>query len=143
MSDDDFRWRSFFQRCREPLFVLNRQRYLLFVNRAFEELTRLDAATLHRLRCRRSRPARAGQAWLTILRHVLSPPPEITAGQAGRVRRLIPASPGRPVCWWDLDFFPLRDDRGHRGVLGKITPGAEVSEPLALLVPKTEALQLR
>src|SRR5438105_204778 len=46
MSDSDFRWRSFFQSSSEPLFVLNRQRYILHVNAPFEQLTRLAAQQL-------------------------------------------------------------------------------------------------
>src|SRR5437763_934770 len=138
----EFRWRAFFKDSDEPLFVLNRRGYLLFVNKAFEQLARLVLAQLDRLWCRRPQPARQGQSWKTVLKHALTPPPEVMQGQPGRARRLIPPRSDRPGCWWDVDFFPLRDEQGLRGVLGKITPGPEIAEPLAVLVPE-EALHLR
>jgi len=138
----DFRWRALLQHSREPLFILNRRSYLLFINKAFEQLARLEAAQLYRLWCRRPQPARPGQSWKTVLKHVLTPPAEVLQGLPGRHRRLIPARSDRAACWWDVDFFPLRDEQGFRGVLGKITPGPEIPEPLAVLVPE-EALHLR
>lgn len=138
MSDLHFRWQAFFQRSTEPLFVLNRQQYLLFVNHAFEHLSRQTAAQLHRMYCNRPDPARPGQSWKTVLKHVLTPPAEVLNGQAGRHRRLIPARTDRPACWWDVDFLPLRDADGFRGTLGKITPGPEL--PAGEALPLTESL---
>src|SRR5262245_39163408 len=124
MSDENFRWRAFFQRSTDPLFVLNRQGYLLFVNGAWEQLTGVSAAQARRMYCRRPEPARASQSWRAVLTHALSPPPEVLDGTPGRHRRLIPGrpahagTPDRPPCWWDVDFLPLRDEQGVRGVLG-------------------------
>jgi DNA-binding NtrC family response regulator len=128
MSEQTFRWQAFLQRSTEPLFLLNRQQYLLFVNRAFEELARQTAAQLRRLYCNRPDQARVGQSWKTVLKHVLTPPPEVLAGTAGRYRRLIPARTDRPACWWDVDFLPFLDRDGFRGVLGKIIPGPDLAE---------------
>ncbi len=132
MSDEDFRWRGFFQRSTDPLFVLNRQCYLLFVNAAFERLAGVGAAEARRMYCHRPHPARPQQSWKAVLAHALTPPPEVLGGAAGRHRRLIPARDGRPPCWWDVDFLPLCDGRGFRGALGRVTPvpaPAPVSAP--------------
>ena len=34
---DDFRWQAFFQHAAQPIFLLNRRRRILFVNRAWEK----------------------------------------------------------------------------------------------------------
>jgi DNA-binding protein Fis len=121
-SREDFRWRSFFQRSTDPLFVLNRQCYLLFVNAAWEKLTGIGTAAARRLYCHRPQPARPNQSWKAILAHVLTPPPEVLEGMPGRHRRLVPGREGRPPCWWDVDFLPLLDEQGFRGLLGRIVP---------------------
>src|SRR5690348_1135956 len=106
----DFRWRAFFQRTREPLFVLNRRGRLLFVNRAWEALTGVPAAQARGLACTRRKPAESGP-WEELLQHLLCPPPEVHHGRSARTRRLVPgADPGRR--WWDVEFFPLADARG-------------------------------
>src|SRR5437016_306570 len=46
---DEFRWQGFFQRARDPLFVLNRRGRLLFVNHAWETLTGLSAVEVRGL----------------------------------------------------------------------------------------------
>src|SRR5262249_20577956 len=94
-SDEDFRWRAFFQRSTDPLFVLNRQGYLLFVNAAWEKLTGVGAAQARRMYCHRPQPARPSQSWKAILAHALTPPPEVLGGTPGRAPRLDPA-PERP-----------------------------------------------
>src|SRR5260370_25695617 len=66
-------------------------------------------------------------------------------GHATRVRRLLPASrqaPGIGRSWWDVEFFPLRDHRGVRGILGRVTPAAVV-EPVALLPLPEKIAELR
>ena len=55
----NFRWQAFFQRCRDPLFVLGRHRRPVFVNQAWEALTGLPAAEAHLLVCRRPPGAHA------------------------------------------------------------------------------------
>src|SRR5690348_2891472 len=96
----NFRWQAFFQRCAEPLFVLDRLRRLLFVNRAWEVLTGISAEQAHVLVCRRSRPVAVDDPAEEILAHALTPPPEVLHGAGGHVRRLLP---GRAAAqrWWD------------------------------------------
>src|SRR5437764_385050 len=109
MSDQEFRWQAFFQRCTEPLFVLNRQQYLLHANPALQQLTNLSAKQLKRLSCRRQEPAPPGSSWRKVLAHILTPPPEVLKGAPARHRRLVPAQNGRRPCWWDIDFLPVAD----------------------------------
>src|SRR5207248_3873904 len=100
----NFRWQSLFQRSSEPLFVLDRRRRLLFVNRAWEALTGLSATDAATLKCRRPRPSSLEDSPEEILAHAMTPPPEVLRGTSGRARRLLP---GREVSrrWWDVEFF--------------------------------------
>jgi transcriptional regulator with AAA-type ATPase domain len=127
----EFRWQAFFQRTRDPLFLLNRQRRLLFVNRAWEELTGLPAARARGLVCSRRRPA--SPAPEDDVTRALCPPPEVLRGQGARVRRCLPRAEGGRHCW-DVDFLPFRDGDGTLGILGKITPapGGEEVGPAGL-----------
>ncbi len=129
---DDFRWQAFFRHSTDALFLLDRQRRIRFVNRAWEELAGLSFAQARFLYCRQQNPATADDTPEDVLSHALCPPPEVLQGQPGRVRRLLPA-PGKITGsrrWWDVDFFPLSDRKGVRGILGRITPAAVV-EPVA------------
>ena len=112
----EFRWQAFFQRAREPLFLLNRQRRLLFVNRAWEELTGVPAAQARGLACTRRQSAESGR-WPALAR-AMSPPRQVLQGQSAVVRRSISEAGGRR--WWDIDFFPLQDADGLLLVVGKI-----------------------
>jgi transcriptional regulator with PAS, ATPase and Fis domain len=118
-SDTDFRWQAFFQRAREPFFLLNRQRRILFVNRAWEELAGLSAVEARGLQCPR-RSALPQDPWDVVIRAVCCPPPEVLQGKPGRTRRLVPRPDATPR-WWDVEFFPLHDQAGLLCVLGKIT----------------------
>ena len=82
-----FRWQSFFQHARQPLFVLNRQRRLLFVNRAWETLTGIPAVAARGLTCTRRRAVGLPHEAVT---RALAPPAEALAGTVARVRRLLP-----------------------------------------------------
>jgi DNA-binding NtrC family response regulator len=139
MTQDEFRWQALFQRTPEPLFLLNRQRRILFVNRAWEELTGVSAAQARGLSCARRKPARP--AALESLAHALHPPMEVLHGTPGRARRLVPGvSSGRR--WWDVEFFPLQDQDGLLAVLGKVRPvAAETPAGAAPLPEKLMALR--
>lgn len=119
---DDFRWQAFFQRSTDPLFLLNRQRLLLFVNRAWEKFVGLSASQVKRMACRDAHGTGPLNSWLAVLAHALCPPAECLEGTPLRCRRLIPALEGSAPKWWDVDFFPFLDEKGFRGVLGRITP---------------------
>jgi DNA-binding NtrC family response regulator len=132
----DFRWQALFQRASEPLFLLNRRRRILFVNRAWEELTGLSAAEARGLQCPR-RPLLPQDPWDVVVRAVCCPPPEVLHGSPGRARRLVPR-PATVRCWWDLEFFPLHDQTALLCVLGKIVPVA--AEKATLNPPLPESL---
>jgi transcriptional regulator with PAS, ATPase and Fis domain len=117
---DRFRWQGLFAGADEPLFLLDRRRRILFVNRAWEALTGLAAAEARGLVCRRQRPAASHEPLEEVLAHALCPPAEVLAGAVGRVRRLMPGrEPGRR--WWDVEFLPLRREGQLAAVLGRIT----------------------
>jgi DNA-binding NtrC family response regulator len=117
--DTDFRWQALFQRTAEPLFLLNRRRRFLFVNRAWEELTGLSAVEARGLQCLR-RPSAPQDPWDLVIRAVCCPPPEVLQGKTGRARRLVLRN-NITRCWWDIDFFPLHEQERLICILGKIT----------------------
>jgi transcriptional regulator with PAS, ATPase and Fis domain len=129
MSDADpqpapeFRWQAYFQRARDPLFLLNRRRRLLFVNRAWEELTGLSADQVRGLACSRRTPA--APAPTDEITRALCPPAEVLRGHGARARRSLPAPAGGRQCW-DVEFLPFADEAGTLGILGKITVAAGV-----------------
>jgi hypothetical protein len=128
----DFRWQSLFQRSKEPVFLLNRQRRILFVNEAWEKLTGITGVEARGLICVR-RAAAPGDPWDLVVRILCCPPPETLRGEPARARRLVP-SPGtgaprlephgadtpRLAKWWRVDFLPLQDEQGLLCILGKI-----------------------
>lgn len=122
-SETDFRWQALFQRACEPVFLLNPRRRILFVNRAWEELTGVSAAEARGLRCLR-RPALPHDPWDVVIRAVCCPPQEVLQGKPSRARRLVPRADRAPR-WWDVEFLPLHGTEGLLCVLGKITPLAQ------------------
>src|SRR5262245_31836190 len=100
------RWRTLLRRSHEPPFLLGRSRVVLFVNRAWEELTGLPLAEARELVCRRVRPGAPDRTWKEVLEYLLCPPPEVLEGNPARVRRLLSGAEARRR-WWDVDFFPL------------------------------------
>src|SRR6266851_5634898 len=124
----EFRWQAFFQRTGEPLFLLNRQRRILFVNRAWEKLTGIPAAQVRGLACTRRQSSETGP-WSDLAR-VLCPPRQVLQGQGAIVRRSVSEPSGRRL--WDIAFFPLQDADGLLLVVGKIKPVA-VDEAAAII----------
>jgi PAS domain S-box-containing protein len=118
----EFRWSAIFRRSAEPVFFLNRHRRLLFVNPAWERLTGLGNAEVRGLSCKRSNPVDPSNPWEEVLAHALCPPRDVLQGRPGHARRLIPRAGG--AHWWDVEFFPLCDEHGVLGYLGKIIPVA-------------------
>ncbi len=116
--DADFRWQALFQRSRDPLFLLNRQRRFLFANRAWEELTGLTATEVRGVSC--PRRASATDPRDVQVRAACCPPAEVLEGRAGHARRLVPG--GNGTAWWDVHFLPLQEENGLLGILGRITP---------------------
>jgi len=132
-DEDRFRWQTLFQRTSEPLFLLNRRRRLLFANRAWEELTGLALSQVRRWTCKRTPQAEPG-SWEAVAT-ALSPPADALQGHSTRVRRLFVAG-DLSRRWWDIEFLPLRDDKGALAILGKITPAALLSSPRVVALPE-------
>lgn len=99
--------------------MLNRQRRVLFVNRAFEQAAGCTAAEIVGLVCSRRQSADSEAS--VAASHALYPPREVLEGKSVRVRRGI-AVWGVGRRWWDVEFFPLSGEAGLLGILGKITP---------------------
>jgi transcriptional regulator with PAS, ATPase and Fis domain len=113
------RWQTLLRGAADPLFLLDRRRAVLFVNRAWEDLTGFAAARVRGARCRRLRDALP--ASLESVLAVLAPPPAALRGAPARVRRPV-ARPAGPPDWWDISFFPFTGPRGRRALLGRIEP---------------------
>jgi DNA-binding NtrC family response regulator len=123
---NDLRWRSWgpFQRAAEPIFVLNRHRRIVFVNRAWEQLTGLPLAEARQITCRPRR--HVPDAWEELLGQLLRPPDEVLDGQPAHARKQVPRfDPARRL--WNIDFLPFRGDDGLLFVIGRITTGAALA----------------
>ncbi len=114
----DFRWQSLFQRAGDAFFVLNRSRRILFVNRAWEQMTGLAAAEARGLQCRLSALPADAPVDLRV-RVLCAPPPEVVAGKAGRVRRLWAKDAALPL-WCEIDYLPLAGPDTLSAFLGRM-----------------------
>ncbi|HEV8058364.1 MAG TPA: sigma 54-interacting transcriptional regulator [Gemmataceae bacterium] len=123
----DFRWQALFQRAGDAVFVLNRSRRILFVNRAWEQMTGLTSAEARGLRCRPSALPAVAPLDLRV-RVVCAPPPEVVAGKAGRVRRLWSKDAAQPV-WWEIDYLPMTGTDASLAFLGRLRPISEPAGP--------------
>ena len=131
-SDARFRWQALFQQAPEPLYLLNRRRRILFVNRAWEALTGLSLAEVKGHVCRR-RPRGILAEKVELILGALAPPAEVALGQPTQARRLLPL--GLATAWWQVAFFTQAAEGGLRGILAKITvlprPEAVAGQPLS------------
>jgi transcriptional regulator with PAS, ATPase and Fis domain len=134
----EFRWQSLFRRSDEPLFVLSRQRRILFVNPAWEKVTGIPLSEARGLVCSRKAPASPGDQSAIV--HALAPPSEVLGGKPARVRRsVVRVAAGQTS--WEIDFFPLQKGRAVVAVLGKLASIAPQQEPRAPLPEKLLALR--
>jgi len=141
MVMSDIRWRTWdpFQRTSEPIFVLNRFRRIVFVNRAWERLTGIPLAEARQIDCRPHRPVL--EQWESLLGQILRPPEEVLEGRAGHVRRQVPRfDPARR--WWEIDFLPFRDEERMLFIIGCIRPTPAPTTASTAAVPE-KALALR
>src|SRR5262245_30597951 len=112
---DSPRWTGLFRRSRDPIFVLNRNRTLLYANPAWESLTGVPLSEARGMGCARTRTG----APLSQIGRVLRPPDEVMAGITAEVRRATPNRAAGPP-WWDIDYMPLIGDDGVLAVIGRI-----------------------
>ena len=121
---------------REPMFVLNAESRLVYVNRAWEELTGHTAEQAARVTCRPHGPNRPGD--LEGLGGSFCPPPEALAGRPASVVTLVIHAGGERK-WRRLEFWPLIDSRSDQALLlGQVR---DLDAPLQ--APDSDALRLR
>jgi PAS domain S-box-containing protein len=130
----EFRWQALFQRSREPLFLLDRHRRLLFANGAWVTLTGLALAEVRGRACTRRRLPATPTRWDDVAR-ALAPPMPVLQGQSARLRRRVGSIA------WDVDFFPLQQDEGPLCVLGKVAVVDTPGSPDAVLPEKLATLR--
>jgi transcriptional regulator with AAA-type ATPase domain len=102
------------QQSREPVFWLNSELKLTWVNRAWEELTGHPAATVLGLACQPHGPTRAGD--LAGLGGSHYPPPESLAGRPASVKTLIIHPSGERI-WRRIEFWPFHNGKGELAAL--------------------------
>lgn len=100
-------------RAREPVFVLDPERRLRFVNQAWEDLTGYEAEGVLGLECRPYGPTRGPDR--EGLAASFAPPPEAVAGRPSGGATLIVHSGGERR-WRRVEFWPYHDEKG--GLLG-------------------------
>lgn len=127
---------ALFQHAREPVFVLNAERRLVYVNRAWEDLTGHPAEAVLGLHCNPHGPTSAGD--LVGLGGSFCPPSEVLKGQPAGGPTLILHSSGERR-WRRVEFWPYHDAEGTLiCLLGLVR---ESDAPAH--VPDTEAQRLR
>jgi DNA-binding NtrC family response regulator len=117
---DTFEPNPLWQRAREPIFWLDEALKLIWVNRAWEELTGHAGESVLGLTCQAHGPTRAGDPIDLVAS--FHPPPEAMAGQPAGSPTLIYHADGEPL-WRRVEFWPFRDE-GDRliGLLGTVRP---------------------
>jgi DNA-binding NtrC family response regulator len=124
------------QQAREPVFLLSPDRRILFVNRAWEELTGHPSEAVIGLECRPHGPTRAGQ--LDGLSGSFCPPPEALAGQPSGSNTLIIHAEGERR-WRRVEFWPFHGAEGAVSwLLGLVRPAEAPA-----IAPDSEAHRLR
>jgi transcriptional regulator with PAS, ATPase and Fis domain len=123
------------QRAREPLFWLDPELKVAWVNRAWEELTGVPAASVVGLTSQAHAPTQAGDP--SEIAASFHPPPESLAGRPAGGPTLIIRADGERL-WRRVEFWPFRDDRG--GLIGLLGVVRTEEDPPS--VPDSEAGRL-
>jgi DNA-binding NtrC family response regulator len=134
------RWHGLFQRCHEAVFLLDRRRKLLFVNRAWETLTGFSLDQVRGLICQHRLPKVEPRA-LQELARTLRPPLEVLRGKTQRVRRWL-SHPRQGAYCCDIQFLPLAGAQTPLAILGKLLP-VRVAVPSAGAALSTSLMSLR
>jgi DNA-binding NtrC family response regulator len=108
------------QRAREPIFWLDPALKLIWVNRAWEELTGSPAESVVGQTCQAHGPTDAGDP--VDLAASFRPPPEALAGRPAGSPTLILRADGQRL-WRRVEFWPFRDEHDALiGLLGTVRP---------------------
>jgi DNA-binding NtrC family response regulator len=121
------RWHALFQRSREAIFLLDRRRKLLFVNRSWEQLTGFPLREVRGLACQHRLPKDTPPAKHALSR-ALRPPREVLGGKIMRVRRWL-THPRTGTYCCDVQFVPLAGADSPLAVLGKLLPVRVTTSP--------------
>jgi len=135
---DQSPWRTLFSTAPDPVFVLNRQRRILLVNRAWEDLTGLTEDRARGLACKRAK----GVQGETSLAAALAPPAEVLSGKTVRVRRRLGGTEAEPR-WFEVEFVPLMGADGLLAILGRLTGTAPRPAAAATLPEKLQNIERR
>jgi PAS domain S-box-containing protein len=107
-------WRS----AREPMFWLDPDSRILWVNHAWEDLTGHQAESILGTTCSAFGPTQAGEA--ADLAASFAPPPEVLEGRPATSSTLILRPDGERL-WRELAFWPfLKPDGSLLGLLGQV-----------------------
>ena len=137
------RFDQLLQQAREPAFWLTAGLKLIWVNRAWEELTGHPVASVAGLVCHAHGPTRAGD--LPGLGGSFYPPPEALSGRPAGAKTLVVHAGGERR-WRRVEFWPFHDEKGNLfAFLGLVRsledpPMAPDSESQRL---RTELLEVR
>ncbi len=114
-----FRWDNLFRNSPDPIFLLNHQRRVRYVNPAWKLLVGLSDEDAIGLHCR---PNKTATDTLERLGAALAPPADMLHQFGRSVRRANPLGiddPEQPR-WWDVAFFPIKLDEQRKAVIGII-----------------------
>jgi PAS domain S-box-containing protein len=117
------RLNALLQQAETPVFLLDAGRRLVFVNRAWEELTGFAADEVAGLECRPPGPTR--EPSLDGFAASFCPPPEALEGRPCAATTLV-VHPGGERRWRRVEYWPLRGEGAAvAGLLGLVRAGVE------------------
>lgn len=134
---------QFLQQAAEPAFWLSRELRLIWVNRAWEELTGHSAAETLGLVCQAHGPTRPGD--LASLGGSLYPPSEALGGSPTATRTLF-LHPSGERRWRRVDFWPFHNEKGEvSALLGLVREATEsgIARDSEAHRLRTELMELR
>lgn len=124
------------QQAGEPVFWLSAELRLLWVNRAWEDLTGHSAESVLGVACLAHGPPRDGT--LPGACGSFHPPPEVLEGRPAGTRTLI-VQPSGERLWRRIEFWPFHNDKLEvSAILGLVRPGDEPA-----LLPDSDGHRLR